>query len=373
MASFADFGVQHIVMLLVGALLIYLAIEKECEPNLLLAMGFGTILANLPLSSAVDQMADGNMIEGALSILFNAGIANELFPLLVFVAIGAMCDFAPLLGNPKMFIFGFTAQAGIFLTMGIAYFFLDFSVKESAAIGIIGAADGPTAIYVANRFAENLLGPISVAAYTYMAAVPIIQPPVVKLLTTKKERQMKMPYVHKEVSRRTLVLFPIVVTIVAGLIAPASVALIGFLMFGNMLRVSGVTDRLSQAAQNELANIVTILLGLAIARKMTGTEFANPTTLLILLLGVIAFALDTAGGVLSAKVLNIFLPEGHKVNPIVGAAGISAFPMAARVAQKMGQEADKSNFLLMHGISANVAGQIGSVIAGGVLLAFLGG
>jgi len=372
MASLAEFGVQHIIMILVGAALIYLAIEKECEPNLLLSMGFGTILANLPLSSAVDQMVEGNMIEGALTVLFNAGIANELFPLLVFVAIGAMCDFAPLLGNPKMFIFGFTAQAGIFLTMGLAYL-MGFSVKESAAIGVIGAADGPTAIYVANRFAENLLGPISVAAYTYMAAVPIIQPPVVKLLTTKSEREMKMPYVHKEVSRRALVLFPIAVTIVAGLIAPASVALIGFLMFGNMLRVSGVTDRLSQAAQNELANIVTILLGLAIARKMTGTEFANPTTLLILMMGVIAFALDTAGGVLSAKVLNIFLPAGHKVNPIVGAAGISAFPMAARVAQKLGQEADKGNFLLMHGISANVAGQIGSVIAGGVLLAFLGG
>jgi len=359
-------------MIAVGALLMYLAIKKNCEPNLLLSMGFGTILANLPMSSAIDQVVDGRMTEGALSILFNAGIASELFPLLIFVAIGAMCDFTPLLTNPKMFIFGFTAQAGIFLTMGLAYL-MGFSVKESAAIGIIGAADGPTAIYVANRFAENLLGPISVAAYTYMAAVPIIQPPVVKLLTTNHERAIKMTYVEKTVPRGTLILFPIVITVVAGLIAPASVALIGFLMFGNLLRVSGVTDRLSQAAQNELANIVTILLGLAISRKMTGSEFANPTTLLILATGVVAFALDTAGGVLSAKLLNVFLPEGRKVNPIVGAAGISAFPMAARVAQKLGQQADPGNFLLMHAVGANVAGQIGSVIAGGALLAWLGG
>ena len=365
------FGVQHLCMLAIGALLIYLAIKKNCEPNLLLAMGFGTILANLPWSSAVDQVVDGHMIEGALSILFNVGIATELFPLLIFVAIGAMCDFTPLLTNPKMFIFGFTAQAGIFLTMGLALL-MGFSFREAASIGIIGAADGPTAIYVTNRFAVNLLGPVSVAAYTYMAAVPIIQPPVVKLLTTKQERMIRMAYVEKAVSRRTLILFPIGITVVAGLIAPASVSLIGFLMFGNLLRVSGVTDRLSLAAQNELANIVTILLGLAIARKMTGPEFVNPTTLLIFAMGIVAFALGTAAGVLSAKLLNVFLPEGRKVNPIIGASGLSAFPMASRVAQKLGQEADKGNFLLMHAVGANVAGQIGSVIAGGVLLAWLG-
>jgi len=361
-------------MIGVGAILMYLAIIKNCEPNLLLSMGFGTILANLPWSpvAALVGSAGGGEHGGALTILFNAGIANELFPLLIFVAIGAMCDFTPLLTNPRMFIFGFTAQAGIFLTWGIAYL-MGFSVKEAASIGIIGAADGPTSIYVANRFAENLLGPISVAAYTYMAAVPIIQPPVVKLLTTKSERMIRMPYVEKTVSRWILILFPIGITVIAGLIAPASVALIGFLMFGNLLRVSGVTDRLSQAAQNELANIVTILLGLAISQKMTGDEFANPKTLLILGLGVIAFALDTAGGVLTAKLMNVFLPEGRKVNPIVGAAGISAFPMAARVAQKLGQETDRGNFLLMHAVGANVAGQIGSVIAGGVLLALLGG
>jgi oxaloacetate decarboxylase beta subunit len=311
-------------------------------------------------------------MEGALSILFNAGIANELFPLLIFISVGAMCDFTPLIANPKMFIFGFTAQVGIFITMGIAIL-IGFSVKEAASIGIIGAADGPTAIYVANRFAENLLAPISVAAYAYMAMVPIIQPPVVKLLTTKRERAMKMTYVEKVVSQRTLILFPIAVTVISGLIAPASLALIGFLMFGNLLRGSGVTERLSRAAQNELANIVTILLGLAISRKMAGPEFANPTTLLIIVMGLFAFVFDTAGGVLSAKLLNIFLPEGRKVNPIVGASGISAFPMASRIAQKLGNDADPSNLLLMHAVGANVAGQIGSVIAGGILLAWLGG
>jgi oxaloacetate decarboxylase beta subunit len=283
-----------------------------------------------------------------------------------------MCDFSPLISNPKMFIFGFTAQAGIFITMALA-FFIGFDIKEAESIGIIGAADGPTAIYVANRFAENLLAPISVAAYTYMAMVPIIQPPVIKLLTTKKERSIKMTNVEKPVSRKALIFFPIAVTAFAGLIAPASVALIGFLMFGNLLRVSGVTDRLSQAAQNELANIVTILLGLAISRKMTGPEFVNPTTLLIIGMGLFAFVFDTAGGLLSAKALNLFLPEGRKINPMIGAAGISAFPMASRVTQRLGQEADKNNFLLMHAIGANVAGQIGSVIAGGILLAWLGG
>jgi oxaloacetate decarboxylase beta subunit len=350
----------------------WLAIKKGFEPNLLLSMGFGTILCNMPLSSAVDQIVDGQAVEGALTLIFNAGVENELFPLLIFIAVGAMCDFSPLIANPKMFVFGFTAQAGIFIAMGVAILF-GFNVREAASIGIIGAADGPTAIYVANRFAKHLFAPISVAAYTYMAMVPIIQPPVIKLTTTRKERAIKMDYVEKKVSRRTLILFPIAVTVLSGLIAPASVALIGFLMFGNLLRVSGVTERLSQAAQNELANIVTILLGLAISRKMTGAEFVNPTTLLIIGMGLIAFVFDTVGGVFSAKLLNIFLPEGRKVNPIVGAAGISAFPMASRVAQRLGQEADPGNFLLMHAVGANIAGQIGSVIVGGILLALLGG
>jgi oxaloacetate decarboxylase beta subunit len=358
---------------MVGIALMYLAIEKDFEPNLLLAMGFGTILANLPYSSAITQtLANGTEIEGALTMIFDAGIRNELFPLLIFIAIGAMCDFTPLIANPIMFVFGLTAQVGIFITMGLALF-LGFNIYEAASIGIIGAADGPTSIYVANRFAVHLLAPISVAAYTYMALVPLIQPPVIKLLTTRKERAMRMTYVEKHVSRGKLILFPIIVTAFAGLIAPASVALIGFLMFGNLLRVSGVTERLSQAAQNELANIVTILLGLSISATMTGEKFVNLQTLQIIGMGLFAFVFDTAGGVMSAKILNLFLPTGRKVNPIVGAAGISAFPMASRVAQRLGQQADPGNFLLMHAVGANVAGQIGSVLAGGVLLAYLGG
>jgi oxaloacetate decarboxylase beta subunit len=299
------------------------------------------------------------------------GIHNELFPLLIFIAIGAMCDFTPLIANPKMFIFGLTAQAGIFITMGLALYF-GFDIYEAASIGIIGAADGPTSIYVANRYAVHLLAPISVAAYTYMALVPLIQPPVIKLITTKKERAMRMEYVQRPVSRGKLIIFPIMVTFVAGLIAPASVALIGFLMFGNLLRVSTVTERLSRAAQNELANIVTILLGFSISATMTGEKFVNIQTLMIIGMGLFAFVFDTVGGVVSAKILNIFLPEGRKINPIVGAAGISAFPMASRVAQRLGQQADPGNFLLMHAVGANVAGQIGSVLAGGVLLAYLG-
>jgi len=361
---------QNVVMIGVGALLMYLAIKKDFEPNLLLPMGFGTLLVNLPLSSAIDQIAGGKVVEGALSMLFNMGIANELLPLLILVAVGAMCDFGPLLENPKVFLFGLTAQAGIFLTMGLALL-LGFNLYEAASIGIIGAADGPTSIYVSARFAPNLLGPISVAAYTYMALVPIIQPPVILALTTKKERRIKMPQPRKKATRRARILFPIIITIIGGLIAPASVSLLGFVMFGNLLRESGVTERLSQAAQNELANIVTILLGFSIAATMTGAKFVNEKTLIIIAMGLVAFILDTAGGVITAKILNFFLPKGRKVNPMVGAAGISAFPMSARVIQKMGQAEDNSNFLLMHAIGANVAGQIGSVLAGGILLAYL--
>ena len=368
-----DFQWQQIVMIGVGAILMYLAIAKNFEPNLLLAMGFGTILANLPMTSAITHMVGDMEVEGALTLLFNSGIRNELFPLLIFIAIGAMCDFTPLISNPLMFVFGLTAQAGIFITMAFAYFVMGFNIFEAASIGIIGAADGPTSIYVANRFAPHLLAPISVAAYTYMALVPLIQPPVIKLITSKKERAMRMAYVERPVTRTKLILFPIGVTVFAGLVAPASVALIGFLMFGNLLRVSGVTERLSQAAQNELANIVTILLGLSISATMTGEKFVNTTTLMIIGMGLFAFVFDTAGGVLSAKILNLFLPANRKVNPIVGAAGISAFPMASRVAQRLGQQADPGNFLLMHAVGANVAGQIGSVLAGGVLLAYLGG
>lgn len=363
---------QNMVMMLVGAFLLYLSIEKDFEPTLLLPMGFGTILVNLPLSSALDQMAGTEMVEGALSMLFRLGIATEILPLLILIAVGAMCDFGPLLANPKVFLFGLTAQMGIFLTMGIALL-LGFNIYEAASIGIIGAADGPTSIYVSTRFAPHLLGPISVAAYTYMALVPMIQPPVILAITTEKERRMRMPAPARTVKKRERILFPIAITILGGIIAPASVSLLGFVMFGNLLRESGVTERLSQAAQNELANIVTILLGFSIAATMTGEKFVNVSTMIIIAMGLVAFVLDTAGGVMTAKLLNLFLPENKKVNPMVGAAGISAFPMSARTIQKLGQKADPSNFLLMHAVGANVAGQIGSVLAGGVLLAYLGG
>ena len=362
---------QNMVMMGVGAFLLYLAIEKDFEPNLLLPMGFGTILVNLPLSSALDQMAGTQVVEGALSMLFRLGIATEILPLLILIAVGAMCDFGPLLANPKVFLFGLTAQMGIFLTMGLALL-VGFNIYEAASIGIIGAADGPTSIYVSTRFAPHLLGPISVAAYTYMALVPLIQPPVIMALTTKKERMMKMPLATKIVTRRARIIFPIAITILGGIIAPASVALLGFVMFGNLLRESGVTERLSQAAQNELANIVTILLGFSIAATMTGEKFVNINTMIIIAMGLVAFVLDTAGGVFTAKLLNLFLPEGKKINPMVGAAGISAFPMSARTIQKLGQKADPTNHLLMHAVGANVAGQIGSVLAGGLLLAYLG-
>lgn len=363
---------ESMLMIFVGMLLMYLAIKKDFEPCLLLPMGFGTILANLPLSSAIDQMIGNELVEGGLSMLFRLGISTEIFPLLIFIAVGAMCDFAPLISNPKVFLFGLTAQMGIFLTMGLAMI-LGFDVFEAASIGIIGAADGPTSIYVSSRFAPHLLGPISVAAYTYMALVPLIQPPVIMAITTKKERMIKMPPSYKVVTQRSLIMFPIIVTMIGGVIAPASISLLGFLMFGNLLRVSGVTERLSQAAQNELANIVTILLGFSISATMTAEKFVNISTLTIIGMGLVAFVLDTVGGVFTAKLVNLFLPKDKKLNPMIGAAGISAFPMSARTIQKMGQKADPSNFLLMHAVGANVAGQIGSVLAGGVLLAYLGG
>ena len=354
----------------VGAILLYLAIVKEYEPSLLLPMGFGTLLVNIPFTSALTHMIGGHVQHGSLSILFDAGIANEMFPLLIFIAIGAMIDFSPLFQNPVTFIFGLTAQAGIFLTMGLALL-AGFDIKEAASIGIIGAADGPTSIYVSARFAPHLLGPISVAAYSYMALVPVIQPPVIRLLTTAEERRIPMTYREKPVSKRLRILFPIAVTLIAGMFAPPSASLIGFLMFGNLLRESGVVDRLARGAQNELANIVTILLGLAISATMTGERFIQPQTVLILSMGIVAFVLDTAGGVLSAKVINMFRKQ--KLNPMIGASGISAFPMSARVVQKLASAEDKHNFILMHAVGANVSGQIGSVLAGGLLLSFLGG
>lgn len=360
--------IKHVIMYIIGGVLIYLAIAKGYEPTLLLPIGFGAILVNIPFSSAIDQMTGGTLERGALSLLFDAGIATELFPLLIFIAVGAMIDFTPLLENPLMLFFGAAAQFGIFLTMCIATLF-GFSLKEAASIGIIGAADGPTSIYVATRFAKNLLGPISVAAYSYMSLVPIIQPPVIRALTTYEERSIKMEYRPEGVSKIVKVLFPIFVTFIAGIIAPSSAALIGFLMFGNLIRESGVMNSISKTAQNELANLVTILLGITIGSTMTADKFLKPDTLLILAIGLFAFVFDTAGGVIFAKILNLFLKK--KINPMIGAAGISAFPMSARVIQKMGQQEDPSNFLLMHAVGANVAGQIGSVIAGGLILALV--
>lgn len=360
---------QHVVMWGIGALLIYLAIKKDMEPSLLLPIGFGAIIANLPMSGAVDQLIGEALERGPLSTLYNAGIANELFPLILFIGIGAMIDFGPILSNPKLMIFGAMAQFGIFFTLCTASMFFD--IKDAASIAIIGAADGPTSIVVAQKLGSKYLGAIMVAAYSYMALVPIIQPPVIKLLTTKKERLIKMPYQPAEVSKATRILFPIIITVITGLIAPQSVALVGFLMFGNLIRECGVLDSLSETAQRALANLVTLLLGITIASQMQAEQFLKLETLLILFLGLVAFIFDTAGGVLFAKILNLFLKE--KINPMIGAAGISAFPMSGRVVHKMGLQEDNQNFLLMHSIGVNVSGQIASVIAGGLVLNFFMG
>lgn len=362
---------QQAVMWAIGAVLIFLAIKKDMEPSLLLPMGFGAILVNLPLSGAVDQIYDGVTEPGIIDVLFKAGIANELFPLLLFVGIGAMIDFGPLLSNPKLMIFGAAAQFGIFFTLGLAAL-LGFDIPDAASIAIIGAADGPTSIFVANYFNSKYIGAIMVAAYSYMALVPIIQPPVIKALTTKNERLIKMPYEQKSISKRTRILFPIVITMITGIVAPRSVALIGFLMFGNLIRECGVLDSLSETAQKVLANLITLFLGITIATKMQAEYFLTKETLMIIALGLIAFIFDTAGGVLFAKFLNLFLKKDKKINPMIGAAGISAFPMSARVVHKMGLKEDSQNFLLMHSIGVNVSGQIASVIAGGLILTLLG-
>ena len=353
---------QQGVMWLIGAVLIYLGIRKKMEPTLLVPMGFGAILVNLPNSGAVTQ---GEEI-GAIDVLFNAGIANELFPLLLFIGIGAMIDFTPLLSNPKMMLFGGAAQFGIFFTLSMACL-LGFDLVDAASIGIIGAADGPTSIFVANFLGSKYVGAIVVAAYSYMALVPIVQPPVIKLITTKKERLIRMPYRQRPVSKTAKILFPIVITMLAGLVAPKSVALVGFLMFGNLVRECGVLDSLSDTAQKVLANLITLLLGLTIATKMQAEFFLTWETILIMCLGLVAFVFDTVGGVLFAKLIILFTPH-NKINPMVGAAGISAFPMSARVVNRLGLEEDPENFLLMHAIGANVSGQIASVIAGGLIL-----
>ena len=354
-----EFTWQQGVMILIGFLLIFLAIKKEMEPTLLLPMGFGTILVNIPGSDA---------LVGPIKTLYNAGIANELFPLILFIGIGAMIDFGPLLTNPKLMLFGAAAQFGIFFTLCMARIF--FPEADAASIAIIGAADGPTSIAVANTLKSQYVGAITVAAYSYMALVPIIQPPVIKLLTTKKERLIRKPYEQKSVSKLTRIMFPILITVVVSAVVPQAASLIGFLMFGNLIRECGVLDSLSETAQKVLANLITIFLGISVAFNMTAKQFLTPATLLILGLGLIAFVVDTAGGVLFAKFLNLFLKK--KINPMIGAAGISAFPMSGRIVHKMGLKEDPQNFLLMHSIGVNVSGQIASVIAGGIILNFFG-
>lgn len=353
----------QIVMMIVGGLLIYLAVKKDYEPALLLPMGFGAIIANIPGSPVVGP-------HGFLSLLYDAGIATELFPVLIFIAVGAMIDFTPLLQNPSLLLFGAAAQFGIFFTMVLAAA-LGFTLKQSAAIGIIGAADGPTSILVATRLAREYLAPITVAAYSYMSLVPIVQPPIIRLLTTPEERSIRMDFDHTATPRLARILFPVAVTILAGFVAQLSVVLIGPLMFGNLIREVGVLERLSKAAQNELANLVTLFLGITIGSTMIAQDFLNARTLLIIAMGLFAFVFDTAGGVIFAKVLNAF--SRKKINPMVGAAGISAFPMSARVVHKMGRQEDPNNFLLMPAVAANVAGQICSVVAGGLILAMLAG
>lgn len=354
--------VQHVVMYVIAGVLIWLAVRKEYEPMLLLPIGFGALLANIPLSAAV---APG----GVLDVLYRAGITTELFPALMFVAVGAMCDFSPLLQNPVLLVFGAMAQFGVFFTTMVAAA-IGFGFKEAASIGVIGTADGPTSIYVASHFAPHLLAPISVAAYSYMSLVPIIQPFVIRLLTTARERRITMPYRRCEVSRTNLIVFPIVVTFIAGLIAPMGLPLIGLLMFGNLLREAGVVARLSRAAQEELASLVTLVLGITIGSSMRAETFLSPATLLVLLLGLVAFAADTAGGILFAKLLNLFLKT--KINPMVGAAGISAFPMSSRVITKIALAENPHNYgILMQAVGANIGGQIASVMAGSLILALV--
>lgn len=375
-----NFSWQMLVMWAIGGILIYLAIKKDMEPTLLLPIGFGAILVNLPGvmqlvvdgagQPVLDDFGNKQYDAGPLTTLFNAGIANELFPLILFIGIGAMIDFGPLLSNPKLMIFGAAAQFGIFFTFCMASMFFD--TPDAASIGIIGAADGPTSIVVAQKLNSQYVGAIMVAAYSYMALVPIIQPPVIKLLTTKKERLIRMPYTAKSVSKMTKILFPIIITAIAGLVAPESVYLVGFLMFGNLIRECGVLNSLSDTAQNVLANLITIFLGITIASKMFYAQFLKTETLMILGLGLIAFIFDTAGGVIFAKILNVFLPKNKKINPMIGAAGISAFPMSGRIVHKMGLKEDPQNFLLMHSMGVNVSGQIASVIAGGLILKFFG-
>jgi carboxybiotin decarboxylase len=358
-----NLGLGHVIMILVGSLLLYLGISKGYEPLLLLPIGFGAILVNIPLAGMMDE-------HGFLRFLYDNGVLTEVFPLLIFVGIGAMTDFQPLLENPKIILLGAAGQFGIFLTLLLALA-LGFDKLDAIAVAVIGACDGPTAIYVSSKFAPHLLGAVSVAAYSYMSLVPLIQPPIMRMLTTDKERKIVMGVVKQPVSKTTKIIFPIVVTIVASILAPLGAALIGTVMLGNLMRESGVVDRLKSASENEIANIVTLLLGLAIGGTMQADKFLRGETLLVLALGLIAICLDTAVGLLFGKVMSLL--TGGRINPLIGAAGISAFPMSARVVQVEGQKYNKKSYLLMHAMSANAGGQIGSVIAAAVMLSVLKG
>lgn len=358
---------KEVVMWVIGFVLIFLAIKKKMEPALLLPMGFGAILVNIPLSNVLNEYVEGALqSQGIIQWLFEVGIeASEALPILLFIGIGAMIDFGPLISNPKLMILGAFAQLGIFLTIILASI-LGFGIEDAASIGIIGAADGPTSILVAMKLGSNYIGPIMVVAYSYMALVPIIQPMVIKCITTKKERRIRMEYSEKNVSKTVKILFPIVITMAAGLIAPKSLALVGFLMFGNLLSECGVLGSLADTAKNQLANLITLLLGITIAFQMQADKFLSLETIMIMGLGLFAFVFDTVGGVMCAKVMNLFSKK--KINPMVGAAGISAFPMSARVVHQMGLKEDNGNFLLMHAVGANVSGQIASAVVGGLII-----
>ena len=362
-AGFLSMHWSNPIMIVVGIILLYLGIKKDIEPVLLVPIGFGCILVNIPLAGLMDK-------DGFLRVIYEAGITTELFPLLIFVGIGAMTDFGPLLEDPKIFLLGAAGQFGIFLTLALALA-LGFTKLQAVSIGIIGACDGPTAIYVTSQFAPELLGAVSVAAYCYMSLVPIIQPPIMRALTTKEEKTIKMGAVKKSVSKTTKLLFPMVVTILGGLIAPKGLPLLGTIMLGNFMKESGVVSRLTKASENEIANIVTLLLGISIGATMDGKVFLTTQTLIILVLGFVAICLDTACGVLFGKLMKVL--TGGKINPLIGAAGISAYPMSARVVQKEGQKYDKKNFLLMHAMGANTGGQVGSVLAAAVMLSVLKG
>jgi len=363
-AGFTHLHWSNPVMIIVGLVLLYLGIKKDFEPLLLVPIGFGCILVNIPLAGLMEE-------GGFLKIIYDAGVITEVFPLLIFVGIGAMTDFGPLLENPRIFLLGAAGQFGIFLTLALALALGRFSKLEAVSIGIIGACDGPTAIYVASQYAPKLLGAVSVAAYSYMSLVPVFQPPIMKLLTTKKERMINMGVVRESASKTTKILFPLVVTVIGGLIAPKGLPLLGTIMLGNLMKECGVVSRLTKASENEIANIVTLLLGISIGATMDGKKFLIPDTLIILALGFLAICLDTVCGVLFGKVMNVM--TGGKVNPLIGAAGISAYPMSARVVQKEGQKYNPKNYLLMHAMGANTGGQVGSVMAAAVMLSILKG